>query len=363
MAKQTKHQTQWLRSLSLLLVLLFCVTSALSFGTLPSGALSIPVSSDASLRGMKVYPGGMPFGVKFLTEGILLVGFADLQSGNRSLCPGKDAGLRPGDTLLQLNGTPLDGANSFAELVAQNGNAPLSLRIRRDGKEMTVTLKPVYSDQEQRYTTGLLVRDSGAGIGTVTFILPKTNAFAGLGHGICDGATGELIPMTRGSVVGVTIRGVVRGQPGSPGEVKGYFSSGKTGTLLGNSTCGVWGVFAVLPDQIPTSAPISIGLRSEVKEGKAWIYSMLDSDSPQKYEITISEIHPDSLSNKCFTVTVTDQALLAKTGGIIQGMSGSPILQNGKLIGAVTHVLINDPTTGYGIFVDNMLREMGSLAS
>ncbi len=363
MAKQTKHGKQGLRSLSLLLVLVFCITSALSLGILPSSAQPASALTDASLRGMRVYPGGMPFGVKFLTEGILLIGFADLQSNGRSVCPGKEAGLRPGDVLLRINGTPLEGAVSLAEIVAENGKAPLSVLVRRDKKELTLTVQPIFSEQEQRYTTGLLVRDSGAGIGTVTFILPKTRAFAGLGHGICDSATGELIPMTRGSVVGVTIRGVVRGLPGSPGEVKGYFSSGKTGTLLGNSACGVWGVFAALPDKLPTSAPIAIGLRGEVKEGPAFIYSMLDSDSPQRYEISISDIQIDSLSNKCFTVKVTDGRLIEKTGGIIQGMSGSPIIQNGKLIGAVTHVLINDPTTGYGIFVDNMLREMGSLAS
>ncbi len=356
MAKQS------IKTVSLLLVVVFCLLSALSLGAPSAGALSLTSADSASFSSLKVYPGGMPFGVKFLTEGVLLVGYAPVTQGGKTVCPGKDAGLRAGDVLLQLNGVSLEGANQFAELIAKNGKEPLSLLVKRDGSTLTVTLTPAYSDTENRYTTGLFIRDSGAGIGTVTFILPKTRAFAGLGHGICDGSTGELIPMNRGSVVGVTIRGVVRGLPGSPGEVKGYFSSGKTGTLLGNSHCGVWGVYAALPEQLPSST-VSLGLRGEVKEGKAYIYSMLDSDSPQKYEITISDIQRDSTTNKCFTVTVTDQALIDKTGGIIQGMSGSPIMQNGKLIGAVTHVLINDPTTGYGIFVENMLNEMGSLAS
>jgi len=219
----------------------------------------------------------------------------------------------------------------------------------------------VFSKEEGKYVTGLYVRDSGAGIGTVTFIVPETGAFGGLGHGICDGETGELIPMQRGSVVGVTISGVVKGLAGSPGEVKGYFSSGKTGTLLGNTECGVYGILAKLPEKLPCE-PLPIGLRNTVKEGKATIYCTLDGTAPQEYDIEISDIHRDSHSNKCFTVKVTDTDLINKTGGIIQGMSGSPIIQNGKLVGAVTHVLINDPTCGYGIFIENMLDQMGDLA-
>ncbi len=348
------------KTLSLFLVLVFSVLSSVSLMTPAAGARSLPVSQD--FRKLQVYPGGMPFGVKFLTEGILVVGLGDIPHNGKTVNPSKTAGLRPHDVILQINGVPMESANQLSDLVKTGNGAPLKILYLREGVRKSTTLTPVYSDTEGRFTTGLYVRDSGAGIGTVTFIIPKTCAFAGLGHGICDGSDGELIPMQRGSVVGVTISGVVRGLAGSPGEVKGYFSSGKTGTLLGNTHCGVFGVFASLPDKIP-SAPVSLGLRNEVKEGRAYIYSMLDSDSPRQYEIEISEIRRDSTTNKCFTVKVTDPELIAKTGGIIQGMSGSPIIQNGKLIGAVTHVLINDPTTGYGIFIENMLGQMGDLAS
>ena len=160
--------------------------------------------------------------------------------------------------------------------------------------------------------------------------------------------------MQRGSVVGVKINGIVKGLSGTPGEVKGYFNSGKTGTLLSNTDCGVYGVFAELPKEIH-GAPVSIGTRDEIKEGRAYVYTMLDSKKVERYEIKISEIQRDATGNKCFSVKVVDKNLIAKTGGIVQGMSGSPIIQNGKLVGAVTHVLINDPTSGYGIFIENML--------
>ena len=310
---------------------------------------------------LRLYPGGMPFGIKFLTEGVLIVGFHDLPGADEKANPSRVAGLRCNDRILQINGAPIGSADELNQRIGQSGGAPLTLLYARNGTKITTTLTPVYSQEEGRYVSGIYVRDSGAGIGTVTFILPQTYAFAGLGHGICDSSTGQLIPMQRGSVVGVTINGVVKGLSGAPGEVKGYFSSGKTGSLIGNTECGVYGVLAKLPDKIPCD-PLPIGLRDELREGKAYIYCALDSPTNQRYEIEISNIQRDATSNKCFTVKVTDPALLEKTGGIIQGMSGSPIIQNGKLVGAVTHVLINDPTTGYGIFIENMLNQMGDLA-
>ena len=151
------------------------------------------------------------------------------------------------------------------------------------------------------------------------------------------------------------------GEAGKPGELKGYFSSGKTGSLLKNSECGVFGVFAEAPDNAPCE-PMKIALRDEICEGEAYIYCTLDSAKIGKYKVEISSIDRKATGNKCFTVKVTDKALLEKTGGIVQGMSGSPIIQNGKIIGAVTHVLINNPTTGYGIFIENMLNQMGDMA-
>ena len=316
-----------------------------------------PTIKDASVLSSNtlLYPGGMPFGVKFMTEGVLIVGFCEAQGKDAKTNPSMAAGLRQGDTILRVNGRPLTSASELNELVEGGNGTTITLRYCRNGKEYETRLTPVYSSAEGRYKSGLYVRDSGAGIGTVTFIVPETLAFGGLGHGICDADTGELIPIQRGSVVGVTINGVIKGLAGAPGEVKGYFSSGKTGSLIENTECGVYGVFGSLPAGIHHD-PMPIGRRDELRDGKAHIYCTLDANTAERYEIEICDIHRDATSNKCFTIKVTDPRLLEKTGGIIQGMSGSPIIQNGKLVGAVTHVLINDPTTGYGIFIENMLN-------
>ena len=364
---------KWIKGFSLFLVVVFVLLSASFLGTehsllfsasaaspqrMAAEAAPVATAGASRYRDLKLYPGGMPFGVKFVTAGVLVVGFTETGAVN----PATSSGLRCNDLILGIDNVSLSSAAELNSLIEKSGGKPLQVRYSRNGTEYKTVLTPVWSEPEGRYVSGIYVRDSGAGIGTVTFIFPESHAFAGLGHGICDSETGELIPMQRGSVVGVTISGVVKGLCGTPGEVKGYFSSGKTGTLLGNTHCGVFGVLVELPEKLPCE-PLPLGLRNEVKEGKAYIYCALDSATNERYEIEISDIHRDSTSNKCFTVKVTDSRLLSKTGGIIQGMSGSPIIQNGKIIGAVTHVLINDPTTGYGIFIENMLNQMGELAS
>ena len=325
----------------------------------------IPIRMGATLsvddlKDLKVYAGGMPFGVKFFTEGVTVVGFAEVEGKDGKVNPAAKAGLRAKDVILQIDGKPLAGATELTDRIEKSDGKPLALHCRRGKSEFDVTLTPVYCPAEARYKTGIWVRDSGAGIGTVTFILPESGAFAGLGHGICDADTGDLIAMRRGSVSDVTISSVVRGTAGAPGELKGYFNAGKVGALLGNSNCGVWGMFSELPEL--ESEPIEVGLHDEIQEGDAYILSTLDSNKTERYDVKISNINRDAKGPKCFTVTVTDPDLLACSGGIVQGMSGSPIIQNGKLVGAVTHVLINDPTTGYGIFAENMLVNMPVVA-
>lgn len=321
----------------------------------PSGTATVE-----SYRNLQVYAGGMPFGVKFLTNGVIIVGFHTVSNSNGTISPAESAGLRKNDVLLKMNGNPIVGAAELTHVIEESEGATVDVVYSRNGTEHTTRLTPAYFEAEGRYSAGIYVRDSGAGIGTVTLILPKTGAFAGLGHGICDGESGALIPMQRGSILNVTINGVIRGLPGTPGEVQGHFSSGKTGSLLENTECGVYGIFAELPEAVPKQTT-PIGLRDEVKEGRASVLCTVQGCTPQEYTVELSQIQRDATGNKCFTVHVTDAALLEKTGGIIQGMSGSPILQNGKIIGAVTHVLINDPTTGYGIFIENMLNQMGDL--
>ncbi len=316
----------------------------------------LPAMAAEDLQGLMLYPGGMPFGVKFYTEGVSVVGFCDVESDHGKVNPAAEAGLKAKDVILKINGSALSGASELTDLIENCGGNPLALHIKRGKEQMDLTLKPAWCPAESRYKTGIWVRDSGAGIGTVTFILPDTGAFAGLGHGICDADTGELVAMRRGTVSDVTISSVVRGAAGAPGELKGYFNPGKVGALLGNSVCGVWGVFSQIPES--ASEPMPIGLRDELQEGDASILCTLDSGKIEQYDIQISNINRDAKGSKCFTVTVKDPDLLKITGGIVQGMSGSPIIQNGKLVGAVTHVLINDPAVGYGIFLENMLVSM-----
>lgn len=318
-----------------------------------------PLSAE-DLRDLTLTPGGMPFGVRFLTEGVTVVGFCDVDHDGAKVNPASRAGLKMGDVILRVNGEPLEDAVSLTERIENSNGAELTLSCRRGKNEFETKLKPVWSNAEERYKTGIWVRDSGAGIGTVTFLLPETGAFAGLGHGICDAETGEPLAIRRGSVSDVTISSVVKGTPGTPGELKGYFNAGKAGALLGNTLCGVWGVYSDVPQ--PTSEPVHVALRDEVTEGEATILCTLANNTTGSYTVRLSAIDRDAQGPKCFTVTVTDPRLLEQTGGIVQGMSGSPILQNGKLVGAVTHVLVNDPTTGYGIFLENMLARMPVVA-
>lgn len=313
------------------------------FGTIPVKSVTV-----AKLDDTRVYAGGVPFGIKFLTKGVSVVGFED-ESDN----PAYKAGLRLHDTIIKVNGKEISGIADLSQTVAKGGE--IELTFIRAAEEKKIKFSPNYSENEKKYTLGLWLKDSGAGIGTLTYAFEDGN-FGGLGHGICDGDTGELTPIFNGSVLGVTINGIVKGQKGDPGELKGYFNSSKVGAIYKNTENGVFGALAQLPESIKGKT-YSLGLKNEIKEGAATVICTLDDNVRREYSIEISNINRSATGNKCFAVKITDEKLLSATGGIVQGMSGSPIIQNGKLVGAITHVLINDPTTGYGIFIENMLTQ------
>ena len=275
-------------------------------------------TSTRELEGLTLCAGGMPFGVKFYTDGVTVVGFCDVECEGGKANPATTAGLKQKDVIVRVNGQRLVGASQLTELIENCGGNSLSLHCKRGTTEFDTTLTPVWCPAESRYKTGIWVRDSGAGIGTVTFVVPETGAFAGLGHGICDADTGMLIPIKRGTVCDVTISSVVKGAAGAPGELKGYFNAGKVGSLLGNNTCGVWGVFSEIPEEI--GQPMPIGLHDELTEGDAYILSTLDSNRVEKYDVRISNINRDATGPKCFTITITDPDLIAISGGIVQGM-------------------------------------------
>ena len=325
-------------------------------GILPIGNIDVNV-----YRNVKVCPGGMSFGVKISTEGVLIVGMSDISTPDGRINPAYDAGIRVGDVITKINGKDADSVITVTKAFSECGGKPVSICILRDGTEQVYDVQPI--SDGNGYKVGIWVRDSTAGIGTVTYIVPETGAFAGLGHGIFDNDTGKLMPMRRGTVSDVIISGIKKGRAGAPGELQGYFGSEKLGTLVFNRESGVYGVFSKLPDNADTSELIPIGLSNDVVEGDATIICTLDEKGPQRYSIKISQISHDAGSLKNFVIHVTDPKLLEQTGGIVQGMSGSPVIQNEKLIGSVTHVMIGDPTSGYGIFIENMLKNSGTLMS
>lgn len=344
-----KLKIKKLRSGCGFLCLILCIALLFSLA-LPIGAATPKTDRQ------KIYVGGTPFGVRYFTDGIMVVGYCDVTCGEKAENPAKEAGIKPGDCIIRINGRVPEGVAELSEAINSTGNKTLTLTVRRENGEQTVTLSPRACDSDGRYRTGLWVRDTGAGIGTITYVLANGKDFAGLGHGICDGASGCLVPIARGSVMGVQIGGIQKGAVGAPGELKGHFSAGKMGSLSSNTPCGVYGVLTERPQD--TAGLLPVGHRAELREGTASCWCTLDDNEPHEYEIKISDIHRAARDNKCFTVTVTDRALIEKTGGIVQGMSGSPIVQDGKIVGAITHVLIGDPTTGYGIFIENMLENM-----
>lgn len=305
----------------------------------------------------EVYVGGMPFGVKFFSQGIVIVGFSEVETADGMKNPAYDAGLRVNDVITMINGSEVKTSGELIKKIEEaDGNVEVT--YYRGGDEKTVNFEPILCSTDGKKKTGMWIRDTTAGIGTVTYIIPDTGEFAGLGHGICDAESGELLKMERGTVVDVQISGISKGKSGTPGELKGFFTSEKSGVLLGNTLCGVYGCLSEIPYDLIPEPLMEIGGRSEVHTGEAVIWCTLDGNKPKKYKINIDEIHRASNDNRSFTITVTDRELIDKTGGIVQGMSGSPIIQGGRLVGAVTHVLVDDPTKGYGIFIENMLDVM-----
>ena len=317
------------------------------------GAIPLKNISVSTIDRIKLYPGGMPFGVKFQTDGVLVVGISDINGVN----PAYEAGLRIKDIITHVNDTAVTAVEEVTGYIESSEGNELKFTVIRGNETLEVIIKPVYSEIDSTYKSGIWIRDSTAGIGTVTFINPVNNTFAGLGHGICDIDTGELMPMLKAYVYNAEINGVNKGHPGSPGELKGYFNAEKIGALIGNTNAGVYGTL-LTPPPSPADTPLPIALRKDIHEGNAYIYCVIDENPPRKYSVDIIKINQNSDDLKNFIVKITDPALLEVTGGIVQGMSGSPVIQDDRLIGAVTHVLINDPAKGYGIFIENMLMNM-----
>lgn len=319
------------------------------FGVIPFSKVQVRVVDQ-----MQVAVLGQPFGMKLYTKGVLVVDLTDVATENGNFNPAKQVGIKKGDYVMSVNGTEISTNEDLVNAVQSSKGNTLKLKILRNNKEMSFEVTPIMSSDTNTYKIGIWVRDSSAGIGTLTFYSPSTDIICGLGHGVCDEDTGELLNLKSGEIVSAEIFSVEKGVKGTPGQLKGRLSADTLGRIQLNCNGGV---YSLITGEIPMDNLTEVALKTEVQNGSAQILCTIDGKTPQLYdcEVEIKKSKFDSATQNMI-VTVTDPRLLDATGGIVQGLSGSPILQNGKLVGAVTHVLIDDPTKGYGIFAENMLE-------
>ncbi|HZK38288.1 MAG TPA: SpoIVB peptidase [Clostridia bacterium] len=310
---------------------------------------------------IKIIPGGQSVGVRLNTDGVLVVGTADITDDNfKTHNLASISGIKTGDTLAKINDIKVQNASHVSEIVKASDGGKLSLSIIRNGKEFIIDVNPIKSEEDGEYRLGLWVRDKTAGVGTLSFIHPDSGKFGALGHAITDVDTGILLSIKNGEIVRSRVVSIEQGRRGIPGEIKGVFyeTNNPIGKIEKNTQLGVYGELLPNVEDIDKQESMPIAYQHEIEEGKASILTTLDDNKVEEFDIEITRINlqtkPDS---KSMIIKITDKRLLEKTGGIIQGMSGSPIIQNDKIIGVVTHVLVNDPTRGYGVFIEWMISE------
>ena len=307
--------------------------------------------SGAALA-LELIPGGTAVGIEMETDGILITGLNQIETDDGVQTPAADAGLLPGDVIVRIGDGAVRSAAELAQTLSGLDGSPVTVTVRRDGRLIQYTLEPACST-EGVWKLGLLLRDGVAGIGTITYIDPESGAYGALGHGVCDTETGVLIPISDGQIMHAAIERVVPGRAGTPGELCGVFDAGcAIGTIERNTGCGIFGhLHETGGGQALETVP-----SGELKTGPVQIRASISGEETRDYDAEIMRVYRSGSGETRFLLAVTDETLLEQTGGIVQGMSGSPIIQDGKLVGAVTHVLVNDPTKGYGIFIENMLE-------
>lgn len=325
------------------------------FGLFPLKRFHINISEQLTL-----VPGGHAVGVALKTGGVLVVGLSDVEGKN----PAKEAGLRAGDVILSVENNAVNSAESLTALVSASNGKPLKVLFERDSHRYETTLSPIA--QESTWRMGVWVRDSTAGVGTLSFYNEKTHAYGALGHAISDADTGKLLPVRMGSLFKADIVDIRKGSRGVPGELRGSFLLNPItwGNIKQNSIYGIYGEASAAiknpfyPDGVP------VALRDSVHTGKAEILSTLSGGEMERFDVEIVTcMRQNAPAQKSMVIKVTDEELLKKTGGIVQGMSGSPIIQDGHLVGAITHVFVDDPTQGYGIYIEWMLAQTENMAT
>lgn len=329
------------------------------FGTIPVKEIDVNVIPKT-----KVVPMGNLIGAKLYTSGVLVVGMSEIQGDDQQKHkPYEGSGIEEGDMIVEMDSKKIANTDELVETVNSSKGKAIQIKYVRNDETITTSIQPIKSEDNE-YKLGLWVRDAAAGVGTLTFYEPSTGKFAALGHGIVDVDTGDIINIANGELVTSNLVAIKKGEKCTPGEIKGSIDSGVTiGNISKNTNFGVFGLVSNKNNlNLNGAKEYEVALRSEIQTGEAEIICELENEKKEQYKIEISKIYTsNNYDNKSMMIKITDERLLQKTGGIIQGMSGSPIIQNGKFVGAITNVLVSDPTTGYAIFGDLMVKQMKSV--
>jgi stage IV sporulation protein B len=326
----------------------------------------VPIKSILvnKVKDIEVIPGGTSIGVRLSSKGVLVVGYSEVEVNNEKVeSPGKLAGVEIGDLIISVNGNSVENTKSFIEMIKGFNENTIKLEILRDEDTIFKELELIKENGKDA-KIGLWIRDTMAGVGTLTFTDEERGVFGALGHPVTDGNTNKIFDIKEGDLLESSVISIRKGESGSPGELKGIFidSTNSIGKIDKNTQCGIFGSYTDKKNMNMRREKVKIGFRDEITVGKASIITTIDENGPKEYEIEIIKLFQQKEPGpKSMLIKVTDEELLQKTGGIVQGMSGSPIMQNGKMIGAVTHVLINKPDVGYGIYIDWMLENAGIL--
>lgn len=347
-----------LKKISLLFVLFFLYILILSKSYIPT---TIAVKGEeVKISDIQVIPIGEVVGIKLYTSGVLVVGTSGIQSVDGiNYKPYENTEIREGDSIISINGNIVNNTEELVQEINKCNGNEIKIKYIRNNEEKECVITPI-KDKQNKYKIGLWVRDSAAGVGTVTFYSEDTKSFAGLGHGITDIDTGDIIQTSSGEIDNVNIVSIVKGIKEEPGKIQGAIKQDKIiGKIYKNTEYGIFGTIKNTENiNIDYSKKMNVATRQEIQIGEASILSNIDGEF-KEYKVEIQKTYlNNNFDNKSMLIKVTDEELLNKTGGIIQGMSGSPIIQNGKFCGAVTHVFVNDPSSGYAVFADKMIQEI-----
>ena len=320
------------------------------FGIIPVKEVTVTEKAE-----QKVMVSGEVFGIKLYTDGVIVVGIQEVQTDSGKKSPSGSAGIEVGDIIVAIDGENVYTSDQVQSILGANNGGSFEVKIKRGERYRDYTVTPVYCEREGCYKAGMWVRDSTAGIGTITFYNKQSGIFAALGHQINDIDTKEIMPMLDGEAVKATVSKIEKSTRGTTGSLECDFTNQTLGKLLSNTDCGIYGAYAEISE---CAKEYPVAAIQEVKKGKATLISTVEKGQPREYEIEITHIgFNENNREKNMIVKVTDKDLIDKTGGIVQGMSGSPIIQNGKLVGALTHVIVGNPQKGYAVFAQTMAEE------